>query len=272
MSKIVYKNLLKNNVSSVTHTSTTGTITAVTNLSNIYDRARLKSYQYTISTTGPTHTITITMTNTVTMSSFAILNFSTLYNTLPAATITLKDSVDATITKTNEVELTSTRSVQGVSYTDYLTFFDTEANVKKIEISFLTTETSGSTLSIGTIYAGVDFDIDIKPNSLGYTFGADGDKQRTDGGQIIASQNNSYLKAKFTVAAELESAVRSNHFNLNYVSSVSEPIIFVPQTSGSIILYGTQEKTNSSKPVMKNDGDANPEWYYETSYQLEEEF
>lgn len=272
MSKLVYKNLLKDNVSSVTHTSTTGTITAVTPLANIYDRSRLKSYQYTISTVAPTHTITITLTDTVTISSFAILNFSTLYNTLPAATITLKDSVDATITKTNETEQTGTRIVQGVSYSDYITFFDDEANVKKIEISFLTTETSGSTLSIGTIYAGVDFDVNVKPGSLSYTFGADGDKQRTDGGQIIASQNNSYLKAKFTVAAELETNLIANHFNLNYVASVSEPVIFVPQSSSEIILYGTQEKPNTAKPVMKNDGDSTPEWYYETSYQLEEEF
>ena len=73
----------------------------------------------------------------------------------------------------------------------------------------------------------------------------------------------------FTTTATKETDLINKYIDINYVSSTSEPVIFIPVETQGFIVYGSQKKPNSSKPVEALDSG---EWKYETDFRLEEEF
>jgi hypothetical protein len=275
MSKIIYNDLIRKYQTSITHTEDdpSDSFTAITSVDKVANRSLLDSYRFTA--TGAifspsAHTITINLSSDMeTMSAFAIMNYS--YLRFSISSFTLKDLNGFEITRSNEVETTQVRYVNGVRRETNVYTFDAISTVREIEIEFINTEPSPSDeqFEIGRFYAGQAIDINIKPSSLNYSFKALGEKVRTDYGQVYANENNSYMLAKFTSTATKESTVVSDYFNLNYISANSDPIIFIPQETEDILLYGTQEKTNVTKCLMAKDDN---EWTYETSFQLEEEF
>lgn len=277
MSSILYKDVVHSGkVDTITHTSTSGTVTAVTSINNALTRSFLQSYEYTISGLySGTSTIQLNLTSPYpSVSSLAIVGSYQYIAYNQNLRIELLNISDTVLYATG-VPTSRTRYVNGETIRDSVWIFDAVNSVAKIKIIYDDQYEVLSPLinpKIGKIFVGDYFDIDVKPSTLKYTFSSEGEKVRTDGGQIYAAQNNSYLKTSFTCTPQLQSEVVSNHFDLNYFSSVSEPIIFLPQTSGDIIFYGTQEKPCTSRPAMKNSGESSPEWYLETSFQLEEEF
>lgn len=271
MSKLIQKSVFDNNIASTAHTASSGTVTAVRPLANIYDRSVLKAYEFSESHTGlTTHTITITLTNTASIKSLALLDMSS--TNLGLQSITFKNSGSAVISVTNEQLTTRTREIESLTLVTNVYTYDPIPNVKSIEIAYLIADSTGDTMQIGGVMAAEDaIDFNIKPKTLKYQFAAQGNKKRTEGGQIVASKNNSYMKASFTTTATSETDVINNYFDINYTSSVSEPIIFIPKEGEGILLYGTQEKLNSTSMIEAKD-DASGDWCYETQFNLEEEF
>jgi|GEM_PF-5250967 hypothetical protein len=274
MSKIIYNDGISE-YATITHTTSSGTITEITDPENIANRAVLNGYEYSISTPNSgTSTITIGWTNPdyPTCSAVGLIG---LYSDIDeSANITIKtyNSSLVLVDTITTIAAQRTRIINDLEYNDFLFTFD-EQEVRQIKIEYdnsITVTLPQINPYIGKVYVGKTLDVDVKPSSIKYSFGTQGDKQRTLGGQIYASTNNSYLRASFTTTAIAETSVVSTYFNLNYIDSISEPLIFAPQSGGNILLYGTQEKpsnTSVTSPIGKQDG----EWLYETSFQIEEE-
>lgn len=273
MSLIINQNLLKDNVSSVTHTEneTFGSFVANTPLSSLYDRSTRSAYEFTTSGAiydPETHVITINLTDTVTISSLSLLNHTAtaffqwhdfkLYSGATERTIS------------NETSYTYNLNRSGVASGDdelYTVKTFDPVSINKIEIYFWTT--ASFDYKIGEVYAGVYNEINIKPSSLLYTFASQGVKLKSEGNQVYAERNQSYMEVSFTTTATKETNVVSSYFNINYESSISEPLIFVPDSGQDIVLYGTQEKCASIRAIQ---GKKDNEWLYEATYKLVEEF
>lgn len=257
------------NIDSIVHTVDIGTYTENTPINNLLERSLLKRYEFTHSASAfKTHTLTITLTDVTNVSLICVKDS----RNISAAPIVLKDSGGISQTIDNLQSSESRRIIDGISYNTVTYNFDEVSDVKTIEVQFFTQSSSpvsDEDCTISGLYVSQNSEnIKIKPTSLGYTFKTQGVKKRTHGGQVIASRNISYMVAKFTATATDETDVIQKYFNLNYESSVSEPLIFIPQAGENIMLYGTQAIPNTTKCLLAKNG---TDWLYETSFTIEEE-
>ncbi|MCW8961218.1 MAG: hypothetical protein OQK29_06620 [Ignavibacteriaceae bacterium] len=271
MSVIIHNNKFEDNIASTSHTVSSSSVTADTPLDNIFDRSVVKRYDFTSGSTSLTHTLTINLTDAVSATRFYMPSF--IHQNLTSffvPTIKLYDSSLALLTSVNTPLITTVRTINGEYYRNFIYSFD-ESDIKRVELSF-TNSTSLSSY-IGLVYLGEHLDLNVSPSSVNYSFGSQGNKQRTQGGQVIAGTTNAYMKASFRTTVKKESEQVSDYFNLNYNSSTGKPIVFIPNESpadanNAILLYGTQERLNSSKMVV---GKKDNEWLYETQFSIEEE-
>ena len=267
MSILYTNNNVISNISSITHTVDTGTVTSETALSNIAKRSILGGYQFTC-TDSATHTIEITFDELMGIDAVSLLGWSGV-GSLQNLEIEVKNNSDTTIGTLNEagVDTSRRRYISETNLTDWIWDVNFSINpVKKFVITFDTS--SGISARLGILGGWNETELQIKPSSLNYKFESQGIKQRTTGGQIVASKNNSYMQSSFTTTATKETDVVDKYFNINYQSSISEPLIFIAQQDENIMLYGTQQKPNSTRCLLAKDG---VEWLYETSFSIEEE-
>jgi hypothetical protein len=278
MTAVIAKgNLIEDHVDGTpTHTENDpgASFTALTSIERLYDRSPETSYDFepTADIFSPyQHTITIDLDSEMpTFDTFAILNYSDLRFVL--VSVTFKNSVGTEIPRSNETQIDYERTINGVNKDSKVYLFDQVVGVREIEIVVWNTEPeTDEFFSIGTVFAGNRIEFGIQAGSLSYSFATQGSKQFTNGGQVVASRNNARLIADFKTTKTPETTVVSDFFQLNYDASVSEPLIFIPQTSESILIYGTQKKPNRTVILPARDTDSG-EWLYQTIFQIEEEF
>ena len=254
------------NVSSVTNVPNIGTLVNVTDINKIYNRSILDNYQFTNNSSFATYTLTINLTDTIDAEGIAILGV------LPSITISSVEFFFDAVKGSDCTEITTReRIIEGIPHKDYVYSLDSDiaGSANKIVISYSDPNLSTDTGYFSSVYVGEKLlELDISPTSLRYSAGSNGTKIRTDGGQIVASEPSSWQKVSFFTTATEETSVISDHFNVNQTSSINSPLVFVPQSGKDVLIYGTQEKTNSTRTLL---GKKNNEWLYETQFQLEEE-
>lgn len=279
MSYLCKNNIVNSDsVTGITHTisSGTGTITAITDINRIADRSVLNRYEYSFTGLSNESTIEITLDKDYNdISSICVLGGYWLYTYNYNFRVALLNSGGTTLYATGVPDKTRQRAINYGDYPHWLydIFYTFAAvnGVRKIRIIFDNArEVLPVTINqfLGTIHVGEALDVKVKPLSLKYTFGTQGSKERTRGGQVIADRNNSYLISSFTTTAEVETDLINKYFDTMYECSLSEPVVFIPSTTG-VIQYGTLSRPTSSSLI---EGKQNGEWFFETSFNIEEEF
>ena len=252
------------NVSSITHTAALGSITPVTSINKLVSRSILDSYQFTYTNTG-VKTLTINLTSPISFKNIAIMGLHT-------------GTSISTVRAYNGASLLSTgvtNAEQIRYYPPDLTFYDftqimdsTFSTCNKIEIKYV--DVSAVDGRIGAIFLGGEtYEFDIKPEIV-YEFKSTGEKVRTDGGQVYANFLGCYRTCRFETTAISSLTVEQTLVSINYFSGVSNQMIFIPDTNQGYIIYGTQTKPFTIKPLRGRPSDTT--WYQELSFQLEEEF
>lgn len=269
MSIIAYKNRITDEfVSSTSHSVSSGTLTATTSIDKAHNRSIMDAYIYE-NTTGTTHTIDFNLSGAGTVLNvgvIAILGIKADATTAPNTKVQILHSAFTTYDTGTTPNIQRERYINGELYFDqiWITNGTTLGNPSRFRI-IITGHTDGE---IGSLYLGDAVDINVAPRSLRYQFETQGEKTRTEGGQIISSRNSSFMEASFSTTATNETDVIEKYFDINYQSSISEPIIFIPQNDENIVLYGTQKKPNVTRAL---EGRRNNQWLYETSFNIEEE-
>lgn len=272
------------NVTATSHTVTgSASFTPITGISKSLNRSILDAYEYN---SGPvagsgTHVLTYTSAGSlIRFSDYDYLMIASLGNHFAESGTTNFNSFKITTQSgTYDTNAESTpvtyrkRVVDGRYLWDVVYILPKSElydlnNVNISEIQCITSAASNQDMALGALFIGKAKDIDIKPSTLNYKFKTQGTKKRTLGGQIDASKNSSYMTSSFTTTATVEPEVISDYFDINYQSSISEPLIFLPQEQEKIILYGTQEKPNNTRCLLAKNG---TDWLYETSFSIEEE-
>jgi hypothetical protein len=272
MSLFVKYDSIRRHALSVSHLVQPGVVlTQETSDKNLYHRSQTKSYRFRVNSQvipPDINRITVFLDdNMPTINTLAFL--MTRGVALPG--FKLQDASGNNLSVSNINQYIFKRYYNDLTFHSYLFTFDSLSGVRRVVFEFPLTSTNPQTVyEIGTVYAGKRLESEIHPKSMKISFGAQGSKQRTRGGQISADKNNSYMNLDFKAVAKPLSFVSENYFDLNYQASVSEPIIFIPELKKDVLLYGTQKKPCEANCVEAKNSDQ--EWYYETKFSLEEEF
>lgn len=270
MGKILSNNQInQNNVSSITHTESGGTITELTDIENIIDRSVVNDYQFTFTSIFNTKTLTINLSNSVDIDGVAVMGMKT------DGDINSIGLFSGGTLLSNCTEITrQTRTVEGKVVDDFIWSANSDVGglCNRIVITWVNENTG--TGYIGNVFAGKSlYDFCVKP-TVNYNPEVSGTKERTEGGQVIGTHNGSYRVVTFQSIALPSTFFTSKLNNLNSDSGVSLPLVFVPLETDQLLLYGTQKKPFSLKTVIAKGEDDNQEikWLQEASFTIEEEF
>lgn len=264
MSKLLYYNLLDEDLFDSINTSGSGFELNLTPPERIINRSLLDTFQ--VSHSG-TLIMAIDLTFSQSFQGFAILGCS---ESNPTVEFRFKGG----LLQSKTPEWRRVRFIDGVQrwdlVFDFASLFGNYCD--EIRINF---QSIGGVSFVGNVYlAGQVFDLPIE-HPINYGFVTTGEKIRTQGGQVFANNPNSYMTAQFSTtknipAADIFTSFSGIPFNdINYRQGTHLPLVFVPYDIDGEIIYGTQSKPFSILEVPRPVEDTG--LTYQLKFSLEEE-
>lgn len=261
---------LSEDVSSITHTVSSGTVTSLTDKELMFERSPSDAYYFQTSTVSQSHTIDITYTSNKTIFPVAMFGLSSGISSIRYQLLNSFSSViyDSGL---GSYDSQRYRKLQGSQVYDYH-WYPTSATtfVRKIRITFTTS--TANTYRFGLLFAGstTPLSFGIKPKSLDINGDSKGNKTETDGGQIIANTHTNVQVVQFTTTSVPESELILTFLLLNQENTVATPFVFIPYLHSKLFIYCNQVRPSSQRTI-EAPPDSNNEMYFETSCQFKEE-
>lgn len=264
MSYLLIRNQnIPDNTTSVVLTVSSGLTTQQTVPDKVQTRSIVDRFKFTWSAAFATKTITINYNSDRSGNGWCILG---LHNS--AYNLTVKAYNGGILRATGTVITQHNRTINGEQYTSYFGDWDADLyDTDKVVITFL--DSSAGSGYLGHFYLGGFYDFEIK-DKVQTNFKSISTKQRTLGGQIIGQLTGSYRVMKFTTGLITQSTMETQFSVINYYHGDVEPLVFVPSEDEFFMMYGVQVKPYSMTNVRKRSGTGT--WYYQASFELEEEF